>query len=67
MQLDDEVVQHFKKLAADSDKGDRYTALINEALLRHVQALKGGKSNGAGVSELAHALRLELEQIKGIS
>lgn len=62
MQLDDEVVQHFKKLAAEGGNGDRYTALINAALLDYVQSLKrGGASAPAGA--LAREIRQQLERL----
>lgn len=62
MQLDDEIVQYFKKLATDGGKGERYTALINEVLLAHVQAVRSGRGDGsAGL--LARTIRLELERL----
>ncbi len=62
MQLDDEIVQHFKKLAAEGGNGERYTALINEVLLAHVQAAHGGRSD-VTVNQVARMLRVELERI----
>jgi len=62
MQLDDEIVQHFKKMAAEGGSGERYTALINEVLLAHVQAAHGGRSD-VTVTQVARMLRVELEQI----
>lgn len=62
MQLDDEVVQYFKKRAADAGNGQRYTTLINQLLLEHVQAVSNGQTDGsAGL--LARSIRLELEQL----
>lgn len=62
MQLDDQIVQHFKKLAADGGTGERYTALINEVLLAHVQAAHGGRPD-VTVPQVARMLRIELERI----
>ena len=62
MQLDDEVVQHFKKLAADAGGGDRYTALINQALLEYVQGLRNGQGE-ASAGLLARKIRQELERL----
>ncbi len=62
MQLDDEIVQHFKKLATDGGNGERYTALINEVLLAHVQAAHGGRPD-VTVTQFARMLRVELERI----
>jgi hypothetical protein len=62
MQLDDEVVQHFKKLAADGGSGERYTALINQVLLEHVQSMRDGRGD-APSGMLARSIRLELERL----
>lgn len=62
MQLDDEAVQYFKKLAADSGNGERYTALINDVLLEHVRALRSGKGDGSATL-LARSIRQELERL----
>jgi hypothetical protein len=62
LQLDDEVVQHFKKLAAEAGTGERYTALINQILLEHVQAANGGRSD-VTVTQVARMLRVELERL----
>ena len=62
LQLDDEVVQHFKKLSADAGKGDRYTSLINQVLLEHVQAMNNGGGD-VTVTQVARMLRVELERL----
>lgn len=62
LQLDDEVVQHFKKLAAEAGSGERYTALVNQVLLDHVQAANGGRSD-VTVTQVARMLRVELERL----
>ena len=62
LQLDDEVVQHFKKLAAKAGSGERYTALINQALLDHVQGKSGGRGD-VTVTQVARMLRAELERL----
>ncbi|MCU0759453.1 MAG: hypothetical protein MUF07_09730 [Steroidobacteraceae bacterium] len=62
MQLDDEVVQYFKKLAADGGNGERYTALVNQVLLEHVQAVREGRGDAAA-GLLARTIRLELERL----
>ena len=61
-QLYDEVVQYFKKLAAEGGNGDRYTALINTALLEYVQSIKTGGA-GAPSTALAREIRLQLERL----
>ena len=65
LQLDDEVVQHFKNLSAEAGTGERYTALINQALLDHVQAANGGRSD-VTVTQVARMLRVELETLTAL-
>jgi len=65
LQLDDEVVQHFKKLAADAGTGERYVALINQALLDHVQGAHRSRSD-VTVTQVARMLRVELERLTAI-
>jgi hypothetical protein len=65
LQLDDQVVQHFKKLAAEVGTGERYTALINQVLLDHVQAASGGRSD-VTVTQVARMLRVELERLTAL-
>ena len=62
LQLDDEVVQHFKKLSADAGSGERYTSLINQVLLEYVQSLHGGRGD-VTVTQMARMLRVELERL----
>jgi hypothetical protein len=65
LQLDDDVVQHFKKLAAEAGNGERYTALVNQVLLDHVQAASGGRSD-VTVTQVARMLRVELERLTAL-
>jgi hypothetical protein len=65
LQLDDEVVQHFKKLAAAAGTGERYTALVNQVLLDHVQAASSGRGD-VTVTQVARMLRVELERLTAI-
>ncbi len=65
LRLDDDVVQHFKKLAAETGDRERYTALINQMLLDHVQAANGGRSD-VTVTQVARMLRVELERLTAL-
>jgi hypothetical protein len=65
LQLDDEVVQHFKKLASEMGTGERYTALINQVLLDHVKAATGGRGD-VTVTQVARMLRVELERLAAL-
>lgn len=59
------MVQHFKKLAAEAGNGERYTALVNQVLLDHVQAANGGRSD-VTVTQVARMLRVELERLAAL-
>jgi hypothetical protein len=65
LQLDDDVVQHFKKLAAEAGNGERYTALLNQVLLDHVQAASRGGGD-VTVTQVARMLRVELERLTAL-